>query len=52
MFERNLVLNDPDRPAYTGTTSVSTYSRTRYLLRKIKYAQGRGNTSEAGASNN
>jgi len=33
-FERNLVLNDPNRPVYTGTTSIATHSQTRYLFRK------------------
>ena len=32
--ERDLVLNDPNRPRYTGTTSVETSSQTRYLFRR------------------
>ena len=32
--ERDLVLNDPNRPRYTGTTSISTYAQTRYLFRR------------------
>lgn len=33
-FERSLVLNDPNRPVYTGTTSIATHLQTRYLFRK------------------
>lgn len=32
--ERDLVLNDPNRPRYTGTTSIETNSQTRYFFRK------------------
>ncbi len=31
--ERDLHFNDPNRPIYTGTTSVETSSQTRYLFR-------------------
>lgn len=32
--ERTLEHDDPNRPVYTGTTSITTSSETRYLFRK------------------
>ena len=32
--ERELQYNDPNRPRYTGTTSIATSSETRYLFRR------------------
>ena len=32
--EKDVRLNDPSRPVYTGTTSVETSSQTRYLFRR------------------
>lgn len=32
--ERDLQYNDPQRPVYKGTTSISTSSQTRYFFRK------------------
>lgn len=32
--ERELKYNDPQRPVYTGTTSIATATQTRYLFRK------------------
>ncbi|UOQ98372.1 hypothetical protein MUN81_02540 [Hymenobacter sp. 5317J-9] len=32
--ERDLQFNDPQRPVYKSTTSISTASHTRYLFRK------------------
>lgn len=32
--ERELQFNDPNRPRYTGTTSIATSSQTRYLFRR------------------
>ena len=33
-LEKDLQFNDPNRPVYTGTTSVETSSQTRYLFRR------------------
>ena len=35
-LEKENRFNDPERPVYTGTTSISTASETRYLLRKVR----------------
>lgn len=32
--ERDLQFNDPQRPVYKGTTSISAVSQTRYLFRR------------------
>ncbi|SNC75714.1 hypothetical protein SAMN06265337_3018 [Hymenobacter gelipurpurascens] len=32
--ETELAYNDPNRPVYTGTTSIETRTQTRYLFRK------------------
>ncbi|UOQ72562.1 hypothetical protein [Hymenobacter cellulosilyticus] len=32
--ETSLRFDDPQRPIHTGTTSISTLTQTRYLLRK------------------
>ncbi|WP_139925617.1 hypothetical protein [Hymenobacter sp. DG01] len=32
--ETSLTFNDPNRPTYSGTTSITTYTETRYLLRR------------------
>lgn len=33
-LEKENKFNDPEKPVYTGTTSIATSSQTRYLLRK------------------
>ena len=33
-IETTLQFSDPNRPVYTGTTTFSTFSETRYLFRK------------------
>ncbi|MCA8831783.1 hypothetical protein [Hymenobacter pini] len=33
-IETSLTFNDPNRPTYSGTTSITTYTETRYLLRR------------------
>ncbi|MBB4599943.1 hypothetical protein HNQ93_000577 [Hymenobacter luteus] len=33
-IETSLAFNDPNRPVYSGTTSITTYTETRYLLRR------------------
>jgi hypothetical protein len=35
-LEKENKFNDPERPVYTGTTSISSSSETRYLLRKAR----------------
>lgn len=35
-LERALQFNDPNRPVYTGTTSITTSTQTRYLFRRAR----------------
>jgi len=33
-LETSLTYNDPNRPTYTGTTTIDSYTQTRYLFRR------------------
>lgn len=37
----SLTFNDPNRPVYSGSTSINTYTETRYLLRRPLPAAGK-----------
>ncbi|MET4105452.1 hypothetical protein [Hymenobacter sp. UYP22] len=40
-IETSLTFNDPNRPVYSGSTSINTYTETRYLLRRPLPATGK-----------
>lgn len=40
-IETSLTFNDPNRPVYSGSTSIITYTETRYLLRRPLPAAGK-----------